>query len=177
MGHAGGDWSEETLKEAAALRKEGKSAAQIARAIGRSRSAVLGKAYRLPEKFPPRGAVGRSGSVRHVIEKLREPRIPVARAKEEVPMRTPRLPKPATVDVPDGWLREAGQHVRNDLSVFALKGVPPTAFSDLGRNACRFPLQAAEVKGGPDMPCCGAKTDDGKSYCGAHLMVTTRRAA
>lgn len=179
MGSAGVEWPEELLKQAASLWAEGRSASQIAKVIGRSRNAVLGKAFRLPQTFPPRQSSRPASTVRRVIEKLREPRIPVARV--EKPIRTPRLPrqKPADLpsNVPDGWLREPGQHVRNDLSIFALDGVPPVAFSDLGRNACRFPLQAAEVKAGPDMPCCGAKTDDGKSYCGAHKVVMTRRAA
>lgn len=175
MGQAGGDWTEDTLKEAAALWMQGKSAAQIGNAIGRSRNAVLGKAHRMPELFPARGDRRPSVTVRRVVEKLRGPRATPVRVKSAPAPRTPRLPKPEPVDVPDGWIRERGEPIRNDLSVFALAGIEPVAFVDLGRDACRFPLQAAEVKAGPDMPCCGAKTEEGKSYCDAHRAVMRQR--
>lgn len=177
MGQAGGDWTEATLKKAAALWKDGKSAAQIGEAIGRSRNAVLGKAHRMPELFPARGERRPSVTVRRVVEKLRGPRSSPVRVKSEPAPRPPRPPKPVPAEVPDGWIRERGEPIRNDLSVFALPGIDPVAFIDLGRDACRFPLQAAELKAGPSMPCCGAKTEDGKSYCEAHHAVMTRRVA
>lgn len=175
MGKAAGEWPDDILKQAAALWQDGKSAAQIAKEIGRSRNAVLGKAFRMPSLFPARGERRPSVTIQRVVEKLRGPSAVSVRTKMEKPPRTPRLPKPEPVDLPDGWLRERGQPIRNDLSIFALPGVEPVAFSDLGRHACRFPLEAAEVKAGPDMPCCGAKTGDGNSYCDAHRAIMRRR--
>ena len=166
-------WSNDVLKRAAILWKDGRSAGEIAKAIGTSRNAVCGKVFRHPDIFPPRGKVGGASAARRVVEKLRGPREPASRTKAERAVRAPALLKaqPEPIALPAGWTdRDAP---RFDLDRYQRPGFEPVAFISLARRQCHFPLQAFEAKAGPEMPCCGAPVAGDDRYCAEHRHLMT----
>lgn len=166
-------WSDDVLKRAAVLWKDGHSASQIAKAIGTSRNAVCGKAFRHPDIFPPRGTTGGASAARRVVEKLRGPREATVRAKAGKPARTPPLssPKPEPVALPDNWT--ARDAARYDLDRYQRDGVEPVAFRNIGRSQCHFPLQCFEAKAGPDTLYCAAPVAGSDAYCAEHRRLMT----
>lgn len=165
-------WSDDVVKRAQSLWADGHSAGAIAKTLGMTRNAVLGKAFRHPEIFKPRGKTGGSATARRIVEKLRGPQTPAApKAKPEAEVRTPRLPKPEPVALPSSWGREHGE--RFDLSRFRRDDVTPVAFRAIGRGQCHFPLEAFEVKAGPETLYCAAPVADGDSYCAVHRRLMT----
>lgn len=164
-------WSDDVVKRAAALWRDGKSAGEIARMLGMSRNAVCGKAFRHPEIFPPRGTTGGASAARRTVEKLRGPMTPVERARPVRPVSAPRVQKPKPVALPDGWSRADG--ARFDLDRYQRPGVAPVAFISLTRSQCHFPLQCFDAKAGPDMPCCGAPVAGKDRYCAEHRQIMT----
>jgi GcrA cell cycle regulator len=90
-------WTEERVKRAAKLWSDGLSAAAIAERLGGvSRNAVIGKAYRHPEWFPPRGGVAPR------IERSLKAKPAVSQPKaQKSPFRADNVRKPARLpDVP-----------------------------------------------------------------------------
>lgn len=165
-------WSDDVVKRAQTLWADGHSAGAIAKALGMTRNAVLGKAFRHPEIFKPRGKSGASAKARRIVEKLRGPQAPtIQKAKSEPAIRTPRLPKPEPVALPSGWGRGDGE--RFDLSRFRRDDVSPVAFRAIDAGQCRFPLECFEVKAGPDTLYCAASVAAGDSYCAEHRRLMT----
>lgn len=166
-------WSDDVVKRAQTLWADGHSAGAIAKALGMTRNAVLGKAFRHPEIFKPRGKTGGAAKARRVVEKLRGPRESATRPKAERAVRAPALPKalPEPIALPAGWTdRDAP---RFDLDRYQRTGFEPVAFISLERRQCHFPLQAFAAKAGPDMPCCGAPVAGEDRYCAEHRRLMT----
>lgn len=165
-------WSDDVVKRAQILWADGHSAGAIAKALGMTRNAVLGKAFRHPEIFKPRGKTGGAAKVRQIVEKLRGPHAPaLPKTRGEPAIRSPRLQKPDPVALPSGWGKGDGE--RFDLSRFQREDVTPVAFRAIGRGQCHFPLECFEVKAGPDTPYCAAPVADGDSYCVMHRRLMT----
>lgn len=166
-------WSDDVLKRAAVLWKDGHSASEIAKAIGTSRNAVCGKAFRRPYIFPPRGATAGASAARRVVEKLRGPREATVRTKAEKPAHTPSIssPKLAPVALPDDWT--ARDAPRFDLNRYQRDGVEPAPFRNIGRSQCHFPLQCFEAKAGPDTLYCAAPVAGHDAYCAEHRRLMT----
>nr|CAD6410964.1 GcrA cell cycle regulator [Rhizobium sp. Q54] len=172
------EWTPDNVAKAQEMWRDDKPAADIASALGTSRSSVLGKAARLRDRFPLRDplksktmdAVARRDGVerrRASSPRMRAKPAPVNKVRQRALER-------ARTEVPN-WADSVQILPKSDLSRFRLESVEPVAFVDLGRRQCRFPLECFEVKSGPRTPCCGAETEIGIDYCGAHLVVMAGR--
>lgn len=175
-------WTDERLKIAAALWKDGCSAAVIAAKLGGiSRNGVLGKMNRCRDLFPKRGGKyeRRSGRVpKDIASEAMRPR-------KRVSARPPRSQKPNVeiapaepVEILSAILspKPNGQrpfpHRGMVLDGGAPEGVP---FVNLTRWQCGWPLVEFEDADGPDMPCCGRRrrgVDAPTSpYCAEHTAI------
>lgn len=138
-------WSEERIDTLRDLWRSGYSASDIARTIGVSRSAVLGKVHRL--ELPHRKAP-QPRPVKSKAEVKRDRnRFTPTRRYAKAPMPSPRpLPPPVIIEANP-------------------RGV--TLF-DLQSGDCRWPM------GDPHDPgflYCGDNVRDGSSYCAAHHAI------
>jgi GcrA cell cycle regulator len=143
-------WTDQEIETLRAMWNAGDSASEIAAAFrGKSRNAVLGKVHRLGEKggFKPR----------------KSPQLP-RRAATPKPVAKPAA-KPVAAK-PDP--------VRLDVMV---PPAPPAkgkvTLETVGYRQCRFPM--GDPRQGADMPMCGQKTEEGRSYCDAHRRITNRK--
>lgn len=145
-----GDWSEADIAKAAAAWRDGKTSGEIARMVGRSRSAVVGVMHRHRNRFP----------LRMVPSTQPKPK-PSTTTADTASLRSAALGTPrGSVERPLG-----GATFRHrDKPVFDSR---PTPFMALAAGQCRWPLVDFHDGSGADMPCCGAKTRHG-SYCGPH---------
>lgn len=143
-------WTEEADEQMLMLWHDGLSAQRVGDAIGKSRSAVLGRLHRLGEqrradtprrRCSARGLAKRSVRARKKMERL-------------TPDRKPRM------------TRDERIHLANDLPLIA--GRP---LDELDTNQCRYGVTD------PDMPSghlfCGAPTHHGP-WCPHHRAVVFR---
>ena len=175
------DWSDKAIAQAAEMWRQGKSATDIASAIGASRNAVLGKMHRLRDLFPVRdplksktldATVRRKGVEQRAA---RKPRVSSSANASSIRAARERAMEKARASG-SRWIDGLDELPKSDLSRFRLQDVHPVSFVDLERHQCRFPLECFEVRSGPQTPCCGAGTEIGVSYCGSHLIVMGRPA-
>lgn len=147
-----GDWCEADIDKAANAWRDGKSSSEIARLVGRSRSAVVGVMHRNRARFPLRGITG-GAAVKKVAPKVEKNVRPSSRL-------TALGASAVSVERPPSGL--AFQH--RGKPVF---GSRPTPFMALAAGQCRWPLVDLLDASGADMPCCGAPVVR-LSYCGPH---------
>lgn len=168
-------WTDGNLEAAAQMWRDGRSANEIAVALGTTKNSVLGVAHRKRAQFAVRDPLKsktmdereRQAALDQRRKKLRVTRItnaePIRKARQQAMMK-------AAGEAPS-WMDGLQKHPKSDLSRFRLADVAPVPFALLNDRQCRFPLECCEVKSGPDTPCCGAETEIGIDYCGAHLVV------
>ena len=109
-------WTDENTAKASRLWREGYAGSYIAREIGATRNAVVGKAYRMRDMFPARTHSPNSRVSREAREKPKRVR------------RAPRIARPAiNFKKPD-----------HDAEVFQVK-LTSKALVDLGEKDCRWP--------------------------------------
>jgi GcrA cell cycle regulator len=166
-GHSG--W---TAARVALLRRrwtEGASAGAIAMELGRgiSRSAVLGKVYRLKLPRPDAGsrsAPARQGWSKSASEQGGPPR-PVAESGEKSALR--RAFQALGIEPPDS--EPDLRHLR--AGTHTAFGVP-CGFLELGDLTCRWPVG---TPGHPDFVFCGAMAFQHHPYCLPHCLIAYRR--
>lgn len=148
-----GDWSDADLDKAAGAWRDGKSSSEIARLVGRTRSAVVGVMHRDRTRFPLRGITG-GAAVKN--------------------MATPKADKTVRPSSRLAALGAAAVSVEQPVSGLAFKhrdkpvfGSRPTPFMALAADQCRWPLVDLLDEASADMPCCGAPVVR-LSYCGPH---------
>lgn len=138
-------WDETRTARALKLWGEGKSATEIARALGGvTRNGVIGKMHRLGVSNTRRALATQTAN---------------GRAGRIMPWRPP-VDFRATPTPPG----PAPRHVPPPEPLTATVG----AVLDLGAHACRWPI------GDPSKPgfgFCGRRKTDGKPYCAAHARV------
>ncbi|MGH7119641.1 MAG: GcrA family cell cycle regulator [Acetobacteraceae bacterium] len=147
------EWTEELITHLQALWGEGRSSAEIGRAIGMTKNAVIGKAHRM--NLPSRPSPIR--------------REPGATALRPRPLpRGPTLPPLATIRVaspPEPKLSPPPRPARCVTPSTAETPARPVHGREM---ACCWPL------GDPGMPgfhFCGAVAALGKPYCAAHAQL------
>ena len=139
-------WTEQEVETAKSMWNAGESASAIAAVLkGKSRNAVIGKLNRL----------GDLGGVQ-------------ARAKPKAPRRAV-APKPA----PKRPVVKRDPVRDDELVPPAPSMQGKVTLGTVGHHQCRFPM--GDPRLGQDMPMCGQRTDEGRSYCEAHHRVTSRK--
>jgi|GEM_PF-3969203 len=184
-------WTDADIDRVDEMWKEGHSASVIAGQVKRSRNAVLGLMNRYRDRFPKRGkgsATARSRAVPSPSAPTRRSNrtntfnAPVPRKPRATPVAEPQaMPAPApeqvAVQEPAApiWADGYEKGAKADLSRYRRTDAEPKPFVALDRFECRFPLVCFEATSGPDMPCCGARTERLASYCDAHIDVMAGR--
>lgn len=144
-------WTPERVNKIIALHNEGRSAAQIGRAIGVSRNAVIGKLSRLRHAG-------------HPDLKLKPPAAPMVKKKYESFFGWKKGPKPASQPKPK-------------LKAAPPKKYPapiPTSetnvlLEDVKKDQCRFIAADFAYGEGAAQYMCGAKVwEEGQKYCRHH---------
>lgn len=164
----GGRWEREDLERAAAMNRDGMTFADIAKAFGVKRAAISGIASRNRDLFPK--IEGRAGGPKPKPKPVARP---AAKADGKAGAKSGKG---------SGRLSALGVTVRKegvagtgrDLSVHKLPGVETVRFADLASDQCSFPLTKFDGQDGPGMPCCGARAEEGKRWCKAHMRVVYR---
>ena len=155
-------WTQERVDQATSLWKEGKSAAQVAKAIkAPSRNAVIAKLHRL--------GLTRGDRARAVTSSLtRTYAAPNSTAQRRA--TPPAIRNPAS-ETP----QPADRRRLREVEVAA----EPVQLAELGRCACRYPVSGFGTTLGEtsELLFCGAATPAGKSYCESHAALTRRQAA
>lgn len=151
-------WTEDRIEKLTQLWAEGLSASQIAAELGGvSRNAVIGKVHRLglASRKTTRTAVGRrsvwSDSDKTVARPIAARAVaPIMRSNAAVARKVKELPAIA-------------QPAAEIIPIF-----PRVTLMELGPSTCRWPI------GDPmsaDFRFCGAKTENGATYCGYHACL------
>lgn len=139
-------WTDERIALLTDLWTAGKTGSECAEALGISRNAALGKAYRL-------GLPARVRATPKPMSRPRAPRPPkpvIAR-----PAPAPRPAKPARVVAPPPAPMPPKCH--------------PVSLMAVVYGQCRFPVAGWA---GPDAPFyCGSPSTDGRSYCRWHQRI------
>lgn len=160
-----GTWTEEEVITAIEMWAAGKSGAQIASAIGKTRSSILGMAKRNPDHFPPKLA----GRTRKPRTKLAAPRIPPSRPKKQTLTQPARFQNGA---LPSWNPFGPTDGTRYNLSQYRKPECIPVEFWTLTERQCKFPLAKDDEALGPYSPCCGSEKDVSKPYCADHMMLS-----
>lgn len=169
-------WTDDAKQRAIDLWNEGKSAAEIAKALGKgfTRNSVLSKIHRsgAAERKAPVGLNARPVRTAQIKRAL-------ARAKAAAPTTAPEArpaPKPAPTKAaplssPSTHVTSyvaPGQEPAPKVSASAwlpLRGQKPAPFGD--PQVCKWPI---ELPGDPEFYCCGATRDPSESYCEFHRV-------
>lgn len=143
-------WTEQQRETAAALWRDGRSAAFIAREFGPpvTRSAVAGLMHRLGIKSPKPKSKSRSPTSEFRLRQ-RGPRAPIVS-----PKRQRREARPSIASLP------------------ALVHCEPVSLLDAQIHHCRWPL--GESRDFESFRFCGAATTSGSSYCAHHHILSRR---
>lgn len=151
------EWPDEDMATLSLMASEGRSARQIAEAIGRSRNAVLGKAMRLGVAL--NGGPGAGGSANHVA--LVRAGLAERRAAKETVPSSPPLPRPSRPREPPKIICEP------------VPAEGTATISDLTEYKCRWPV------GDPREDAfryCGRAKQFGVPYCRAHAALAPQIA-
>jgi len=139
------EWTDERIAAMKRMWEEGKSAPQIARALGGvSRSSVLGKLHRL--KTAKRVTPGARVPTKKKVKGERPPR-PMAKVP---PMDS------APIGLPAEFL---------DIGVDVTHLVGSVKITELDHHSCKFPLGDPQS---PDFAFCGKERVPGRPYCLDH---------
>jgi len=152
------DWSETDIAQLRELWGKGFSASQIAKELGYSRDAVLGRVFRLklPKRREAHHGQKSDRAVRPMVSECR-PAIKAAPVKK----RTPKGDKSVSPDA-------VGAKILKSEIWKPLPGTSPVPLME--RTGCRWPIDG---EAGAALFCNGAVEGSG-SYCCAHEAVATR---
>lgn len=154
-------WTDERINTLKKMWKEGKSAAEIAKVLGKgvTRNAVIGKAHRM-------GLSGRPSPIKKPVAPKKET---VVRAKEKI-SATPTKPlakKAAPAPVKNPLLTKEAEEIKKmDREAVQIGG--GVALIDLSERMCKWPI------GDPrddDFSFCGRTIRPGTPYCPEHAAM------
>lgn len=170
-------WTDERVEKLQEMWNEGKSAAQIAKALGGvTRNAVIGKVHRLglshrgpnaegEEAAPAEAAPAPADAAPEAAEAAPEP--------ETVDAAPASEPEPARPVARDPFRREPAPMTDERLEVLAnLKELEKTAkrisLQELTERVCKWPIGDPTD---PDFHFCGHNSVPGKPYCASHCAI------
>jgi len=156
-------WTDERIATLKKMWKEGKSAAEIAKTLGKgvTRNAVIGKAHRM-------GLSGRPSPIKKSAAPKKEAAPKKAVAKAAPPARGKKAATPAAA--PTAKTAAPAKEVE-DVKIFEKDVVPPgggVALLDLTERMCKWPI------GDPrddDFTFCGLPIRPGTPYCPDHAAM------
>lgn len=134
-------WSDDQIKQASALWKEGRSVREIAEILGVPHTTANSVIYRNQKDMFPVRAVTR------------------------------KPPKPVGAPEANVSFVSAQASERYDFTQYQIEGTEPVAYWKLSGSQCHFPLERFEAVSGPDTPCCGQRNIEGRSYCNTHWKL------
>jgi len=152
-------WTETEFQAAIKMRADGRSAAEIARELGKTRNAVMGIMHRnrdvFPKKETPAPMVGRPRKDGTPPRQRHHMTTTSSRPIVETPrvVAPPVLPEEPIVEI--------------EAAPIAAEPVTFLAVSD---RQCKWPLWAFPANPGGDGLCCGARIELGETYCGPHWV-------
>ena len=152
MSMTGATWSTERVEALKRCFDAGLSCSQIAREIGVTRNAVIGKVSRLGLSRPP-GAIA----------------TPPRRARLSGPRRTRRLRM--NVFVQQDILKTAFVEAEPRVDAIPIHNGRGCTLFELDRENCRWPIMS---KDGEELRYCGNGPIAGSSYCPAHARIAYR---
>ena len=184
-------WRADEVDKAAELWKQGFSAGQIARELGRSRNSVCGIADRKRDMFPPRGTPGSTltkaararaqrdtpadaGLKKRIVNQVsRDARNRERAIEKAAALRGGNAPAESDdLDMATVFAVDPSSGAKGDLARFRLSDVQSVAFVDLKSGQCKLTLIGFNDVAGPFSPCCGAATGDPlKPWCPAHRQM------
>lgn len=162
-------WTDERINLLKKMWKDGKSAAEIAKTLGKgvTRNAVIGKAHRM-------GLSGRPSPIKKPAPVKKEITIKKAAAPVAAPSRKSASAAPAKIN--PLLAKEA-----EDLKKLAKDEIPPgggVALLDLTERMCKWPIGDPKE---PEFTFCGLGIRVGTPYCPAHaamaFQTSSRRTA
>jgi hypothetical protein len=142
-------WPDEKIERLRTLHAAGRSYGEIARALGCTRSAAIGKASRL--------GLAKRARIKPVAEIIRHPRKRVLHPRIHIVGNQVKKPRPEL-------------DLRSDLDHEIARN--PIALFDLKAHHCRWPVSGE----GASTLFCGADKTDGSSYCQFHFEKSCRSA-
>jgi GcrA cell cycle regulator len=157
MSVTGSTWSPERVEELKRCFEAGLSCGQIARAIGVTRNAVIGKVSRLGLSRPPGVAATR-----------------LRRGSGARPARPP-MPRRlrASVFAQHAMLQQAFVAEAPIVATMPIHNGRGCTLLELERSNCRWPFSGP---GSADVHYCGNEPVPGLSYCAAHARIAYRPA-
>lgn len=176
-------WTEQEDATASRLWNDGKSATEVALAVGKSRNAVIGRVHRKPDIYRPHGQRAVKRERQQMAQQAREARLKKLQARARAVEKAKAEKLQAVIERKAAVAEKAvsplfPQGERNDLSRDQVAETT-VAFVDLKVGQCKFPLVAFNAVAGPFSPCCGAATEEPLgSWCAVHAgLVTSGRLA
>lgn len=154
MAHANQKWTHEQDEMIRVMFAQGYSAARMGNEIGKSKNAVIS---RMNRKL---GLSRRQSETRatHTADKPKPRHRPKPREKFKMQIIQPgeRSPVRGAADDP------------RDADVAAPRSSNPVSFMELAAHHCRYPIGES-----PPYTFCGARKQEGSSYCRHHHEITT----
>lgn len=135
-------WSEAQFEVAIKLWDEGRSLRYIGAEMGLNASTIHFMVSRNPERFRPRKRTRVSATT--TVRASREPVL--------------------------GFIENQASE-RYDFTQYQIEGTEPVAYWKLSGSQCHFPLERFEAVSGPETPCCGQRSLEGRSYCNTHRKL------
>lgn len=158
-------WTDERIALLKRMWKEGKSAAEIAKSLGKgvTRNAVIGKAHRM-------GLSGRPSPIKKPPAAKKETvKKPVVKRAAAAPAKKAAAPAAATKGRSKSAAPAAAPIEQDDtLSRIAKETLPPgggVSLLDLTEKMCKWPIGDPKE---PDFAFCGLPSRPGSTYCPAH---------
>ncbi len=190
-------WDDRSIATASSLWASGKSVTDLARHFDVSRSTISGMILRNRDKFENRSrapvqrikwsdeqikqasALWKEGrSVREIAEILGVPHttansVIYRNQKDMFPVRATTRKPPKPVGAPEANVSfvSAQASERYDFTQYQIEGTEPVAYWKLSGSQCHFPLERFEAVSGPETPCCGQRSLEGRSYCNTHWKL------
>lgn len=154
-------WTDERIALLKKMWKEGKSAAEIAKSLGKgvTRNAVIGKAHRM-------GLSGRPSPIKKTAAPKKE-----AAPKKDPPKTTRSKKTAAPAAAPSTKASSPAKEAAEDVKLFEKDVIPPgggVALIDLTERMCKWPIGDPRE---PDFTFCGRGIRPGTPYCPDHAAM------